>query len=466
MNTVGMVSLGCAKNLTESETLLGMLAGKGYIATPSLIDAEIILINTCGFIRPAVKESLEVIARCARYKKSGVCKSLVVIGCLSQRYGQTLSKMMPEVDLWLGSNARPFLLEALSAVIAGETPPDPLCRGSFRLKALATANSAAGQPPRMLSTPPFTAYLKIAEGCSHACAYCLIPILRGRLQSRPLEAVCLEAAQLVAHGVREIVLVAQDTGQYGRDLYGKPALDRLIRKLVELPALKWLRIMYLNPHSLTDSLLEAIREEEKVCRYLDLPFQHASARVLRGMNRKGDLASNLQLVADLRKTLPGLALRTTLMTGFPGEDDSAFEELMEFAGQARFERLGVFTYWHEEGSRSYRQRETVSFTVKQRRRRCLLRLQRQISRECNRDLSGFVLQVLIEQDLGDGVYLGRSYRDAPEIDPRIIVKAGPTRRPLQPGRFVEVRITQAYTYDLAGIRAEVQPPETAYLAST
>jgi ribosomal protein S12 methylthiotransferase len=454
-----MVSLGCPKNLTESESILGMLASSGYVPTSFLQDAEIIIINTCAFIRPAVRESLEVIARCARYKKSGSCRCLAVIGCLPQRYGKALGRLMPGVDLWLGANARAFLIDAISGVLAGQgisaARPgkgrriyygshgggsyDP----SFRTSDLGPRTS---DPPRLLSTPPSTAYLKIAEGCSHACSYCLIPKLRGRLNSRPPEAVCREAAQLVAHGVREIVLVAQDTGEYGRDLYGKPALDRLIRRLVRLPALKWLRIMYLNPLSLTGELLAAIQEEEKVCRYLDLPFQHANAGVLRRMRRKGDLESNLRLVADLRRLLPGVTLRTTLMTGFPGEDEAAFQELLEFVGQARFERLGVFTYWHEEGTRSYRQPETVSFALKQQRRRRLLELQRKISGECNRELVGRTLPVLIERALGDGVYLGRSFREAPEVDPGIIVRGGQA----EPGSFVDVRITHAYTFDLAG----------------
>ena len=443
MTTVGVVSLGCPKNLTESETVLGALSSAGYVVTPSLEDAEIILINTCSFIRAAVKESLDAIFNYARFKKSGSCRRLVVIGCLPQRYGRELDKLIPEVDLWLGANARPYLLEALRGLEAGSPVPGGDYDASFLKESGATGDN---NPPRLLTTSPATAYLKIAEGCSHGCAYCLIPKLRGRLASRPLEAILQEAAGLVDQGVREINLVAQDTGSYGSDLYGKPTLDLLIRRLAALPDLRWLRIMYLNPYSLTPGLIAAIQDEEKVCRYLDLPFQHASARVLRLMNRPGSLAANLKIVTDLRRLLPGLALRTTLMTGFPGEDRGAFRELQSFVSQAGFERLGVFAYCHEEGAASFRRRETVSFIEKQRRRRQLYRLQRQISKNVNATFIGQDLPVLIESRVGEGVYLGRSYREAPEVDPKIIVRGDG----LNPGDFTNVQITTAYAFDLAG----------------
>jgi ribosomal protein S12 methylthiotransferase len=444
LTTVGVVSLGCPKNLTESETVLGILASAGYVVTPSLQDAEIILINTCSFISAAVKESVDAIFNYARFKKSGVCRSLVVIGCLPQRYEQRLDELIPEVDLWLGVNARPFLLDALRRLESGS--PDP--GGDYGASFLKEGGDAGeNDPPRLLTTTPATAYLKIAEGCSHGCAYCLIPKLRGGLASRPLEAIVKEAAGLVAHGVREINLVAQDTGSYGSDLYGKPSLDLVIRRLAALPDLRWLRIMYLNPYSLTADLIATIRDEEKVCRYLDLPFQHASARVLRLMNRPGGLAANLQIVADLRRLLPGLVLRTTLMTGFPGEDRGAFRTLQSFARQAKFERLGVFAYCHEEGTASFRRQETVSFIEKRRRRRQLYGLQRQISRDNNATIVGQNLPVLIEKQVGVGVYLGRSYREAPDVDPKIIVRGDL----LNPGEFTNVKITSAYAFDLAGI---------------
>jgi ribosomal protein S12 methylthiotransferase len=422
--------------------VLGILASAGYTVTPSLQDAEIILINTCGFIKAAVQESLDAIFNYARFKKSGACRYLVVIGCLPQRYGHRLDKLVPEVDLWLGVNARPFLLDALRGLEAGS----PLSGCDYGASFLKKNGDVDKNPPRLLTTPPATAYLKIAEGCSHGCAYCLIPKLRGGLASRPLKAIIKEAEQLVAHGVREINLVAQDTGAYGSDLYGKPSLELLIRHLSALPDLRWLRIMYLNPYSLTPGLIAAIQDEKKVCRYLDLPFQHASDKVLRLMNRPGSLTANLQIVADLRCLLPGLVLRTTLMTGFPGEDRGAFRELQNFARQAKFERLGVFAYCHEEGAASFRRRETVSFIEKQHRRRQLYDLQKQISRNNNATIIGQDLPVLIEKRVGEGVYLGRSYREAPDVDPKIIVRGDD----LSPGDFTSVKITSAYTFDLAG----------------
>ncbi len=447
MKTIGVISLGCPKNLTESEAMLGTLTSAGYVVTSSLQDAEIILINTCSFIKSAVKESLDTIFSYAQLKKSGACRYLIVVGCLPQRYGSELSQLIPEVDLWLGANARPYLLTALTRALAGELANDNECGASF-LKS--SGHAGDDNPPRLLTTTPATAYLKIAEGCSRSCSYCLIPKIQGRLQSRTLEAIRSEASQLVDHGVREITLVAQDTGSYGKDLYGKPSLDRVIRSLTLLPKLRWLRIMYLNPDSLTDELLGVIRGEEKVCRYLDIPFQHASAKVLGLMNRGGSLAANLQIVADLRRLLPGIALRTTLMTGFPGEDRRSFRELLSFVQQAQFERIGVFTYCHEEGAPSYRLQETVSFIEKQRRRRRLYRLQKQISGRANDDCVGRELPVLIEKQIGAGVYLGRSYREAPDVDPKIIVRGDR----LDPGNFTTVKITHAYAFDLAGIVTE------------
>lgn len=431
-----MVSLGCPKNLTESETVLGILATAGYVVTPALQEAEILVINTCSFIRPAVKESLDAIFNYIRYKKSGSCRYLVVIGCLPERYGRRLKKLIPEVDLWLGADASATILGALDTLITSSGE-----RGEAR-PYLFENNS-----PRLLTTPAGTAYLKIAEGCAHGCSYCLIPKLRGGLKSRPSEAICQEAAQLVALGVGEITLVAQDTGSYGRDLYGKPSLDLLIKQLAALKDLRWLRIMYLNPSSLTANLIETIKNEEKVCRYLDLPFQHANAGVLRLMNRPGSLTANLKIVADLRRLLPGIVLRTTLMTGFPGEDKYAFRELQSFVKQAGFERLGVFAYCHEEGTASYRRRETVSFVEKQHRRRQLYDTQKKISRSTNATLIGQDFSVLIEKQLRDDIYLGRSFRDAPDIDPKIIVKGSDLRL----GDFTDVKITSAYTFDLAGV---------------
>ncbi|NPV28279.1 MAG: 30S ribosomal protein S12 methylthiotransferase RimO [Firmicutes bacterium] len=440
MKLVSMISLGCPKNLVESETILGLLAASGYAITPSLEDAELIIVNTCSFIRPAVKEALNAISYSSQFKKKGACRCLVVMGCLPQRYGPQLAELIPEVDVWLGVNAAPVLLGSLQKALAGEKVLN--CPSPHR--------EPDSGSPRLLTTPPSTAYLKIAEGCSHFCSYCLIPHLRGPLKSRPLEAIYREACQLAENGVKEIILVAQDTGSYGKDLFGSPSLNLVLKKLAQIPQLEWIRILYLNPTSLTPELVEVIKYETKICRYLDVPFQHANQEILRKMKRKGSLEEHLRLVDYLRSAFPDLTLRTTLMIGFPGENEHAFRELLSFVERAEFERLGVFPYYHEEGARSFRFPETVSWWEKKRRCRILLQLQREISRKKNRKLVGRELKVLIEKDLGNGVYLGRSFREAPEVDPKIIVKA----KNLSPGNFAKVKITQAYTFDLAGIEVE------------
>jgi len=430
MKLVGMVSLGCPKNLVDSENLLGLIASKGYVITSSLEEAEIIIINTCGFIRPAVQEALGEILQCVELKKNGKCRHLIVAGCLTQRYGVAeLTEKIPEVDLWLGVNTPHKVLDYLYKAYHQEK-----------------ISKAPDDSPRLLTTPPFTAYLKIAEGCSHSCAYCLIPSLRGRLKSRPLDEIRREASALVANGVKELVLVAQDTGAYGKDLAGNPSLAVVLKELAGIPDLQWIRILYLNPSSIMPELVETIQHEPKICRYLDIPMQHASSKVLRKMGRKGDAGEYLKLIDSLRSRIPGLVLRTTLMTGFPGEDEQAFQELLEFVKKAQFDRLGVFPYYHEEGTRSFREKETVSFFEKRRRRREILKLQSSISRRKNEAAVGKNLPVLIEKKLGKNVYTGRSYREAPDIDPKIIVRG----EDLRPGNFVNVIIRQAYTFDLAG----------------
>ncbi len=441
MTLVGVISLGCPKNLVDSETMIGILTAAGYTITPSLEEAEVIIINTCGFIRPAVQEGVETIFSSLQFKKKGACRYLAVTGCLPQRYGSKLAKLIPGVDIWLGVNAASFLLESLQKAFAGEKVVN--CFSSKKRK-------IASNLPRLLATPPYTAYLKIAEGCSHSCSFCLIPRLRGALRSKPIELIDEGARQLAGNGVKEIVLVAQDTGSYGKDLKGKLSLNLLLQKLVKIPQLEWIRLLYLNPASLTPDIIETISNESKICNYLDLPFQHANQEILRKMGRKGDFSKYLALITNLRTALPDLTIRTTLMTGFPGEDEKAFQELLSFVEKVQFDRLGVFPYYHEEGTKSFRLPETASFFEKKRRCRRIMQIQRMISRKKNRGLVGKGLKVLIEKHLGDNIYLGRSFREAPEIDPKIIIKGNK----LSIGTFIKVKITQAYTFDLAGIAEE------------
>lgn len=435
MKIISMISLGCPKNLVDSERVLGILTGAGYIVTPAPEDAEIVLINTCGFIKPAVDEAVSTIAKCLDLKKKGLCRTLIVFGCLVARYGEKrLSQLFPDVDGWLGVDIAPLILPYLEKILAGEKEP-PAIHGEEK------------DYPRLLTTPQHTAYLKIAEGCSHGCSFCLIPKIRGPLRSRPPEAIYDEAVQLAENGVKEVILVAQDTGVYGRDLPGKPTLAELLKRLCEIKDLHWIRFLYHNPHFLTPELVKTMQEEPKICRYLDLPFQHSSRKILKRMGRKGDAISYLQLLQELRDSLPGLTLRTTLMVGFPGEDDKAFQELKDFVLQAEFDRLGVFPYYHEEGARSRKYTETVSHIEKRRRAREIMSLQRKISRLKNQEQVGRSLDVLIEQNLGDGVYYGRSYRDVPEIDPKVIVSG----QGLTPGDIVKVRITKGAAFDLIGV---------------
>jgi ribosomal protein S12 methylthiotransferase len=435
MKIISLISLGCPKNLVDSETVLGVLTGAGYIVTPEPEAAEIILINTCGFIKPAVDEAIAAILKYLELKKQGSCSAVIVFGCLVSRYGEKkLSQLLPEVDGWLGVDAAPHILSYLEKILAGEKQPFPLKKQECDY-------------PRLLATPPYTAYIKIAEGCSHGCSFCLIPSIRGPLHSRKPEAIYNEAVQLASGGVKEIILVAQDTGVYGRDLPGKPTLAGLLKRLCRINGLHWIRFLYLNPHNLTPELVKTMQDEPKLCRYLDLPFQHANREILKKMGRKGDSIAYLQLLNRLRASLPGITLRTTLMVGFPGEGKREFYELKDFVSQARFDRLGVFPYYHEEGARSGRYTETVSYFEKRRRVREIMALQRHISRSKNQEQVGRNLEVLIEQNLGDGVYYGRSYQDVPEIDPRVIVRG----QDLSSGDIVKVLITSAATYDLIGV---------------
>ncbi len=430
-----MVSLGCPKNLVDSETVLGVLASEGYVITASPADADIIFINTCGFIEPAVKEAIDTILHCLQYKAKGSCKYVVVFGCLVARYGEsTLSDLLPEVDGWLGVDAPSQVVQYVNNILTGE-------------KSDSLKSDKSTVHPRLLATPSHTAYLKIAEGCSHACAYCMIPQIRGPLQSRRPDAICREAEQLAAGGVKELILVAQDTGAYGNDLPDKPALADLLGGLVKIDGIHWIRFLYMNPYSLEDDVIELIQKESKLCPYMDLPFQHANRGILNKMGRKGDMESHLRLIERLKTVLPDLALRTTLMVGYPGEGQKAFEELSEFVALAQFDRLGVFPYYHEEGARSSRYSETVSYIEKRRRVRKIMRLQRKISRRKNQKFVGKELEVLIESNLKGDIWWGRSYRDSPDIDPRVIVRGSDLRT----GSFEQIQITDGATYDLIGV---------------
>ncbi|WP_018084396.1 30S ribosomal protein S12 methylthiotransferase RimO [Desulfurispora thermophila] len=436
--TAGIISLGCPKNQVDSEVMLGLLKAAGYDIVPP-DRARVLIINTCGFITPAKEEAIEVIMDAVRRKMQGQIELLVVAGCLAQRYPQQLYDEIPEIDLLLGTGEIPRLPLWLSRVRQGE-----------RVLAVGSPHyDYSQQLPRLLPVPGITAYLKIAEGCSNRCAYCAIPLIRGPLRSRPRDLLLREAEQLLAGGVKELVVVAQDTTAYGRDLYGRPMLPHLLDQLAGL-GFPWVRLMYCYPEGITPQLVEVLARRPNICRYLDIPLQHASPGLLRAMRRRGDIDEVRQLIAGLRRALPGLVLRTTFMVGFPGESEADFECLLAFMQEIKFERAGFFKYVAEEGTAAAVLPGQVPEQVKEERYQQCMTLQQQISHQYNQQLVGRDLEVLLEERLARrrGIYRGRTRSDAPEIDGRVYVRAA--GKPLRVGDLVTVRIRSTTEYDLKG----------------
>ena len=433
---VGLVSLGCPKNLLDSENMLGLLQRDGYTITNNENDADLLIINTCAFIDAAKEESVNTILEMARLKKEGACKALLVTGCLAQRFPAELSAEMPEIDGLLGTGEVAAITAAAAVVLAG---------GKVN-KVSRPGYLPAAETPRLQSTPPYTAYLKIAEGCDNRCTYCVIPSIRGSFRSRPSADLVQESARLVAAGVKELILVAQDTTRYGRDLYGSPSLPELLKQLAALDGIRWLRLMYTYPALIDDRLIELIATEEKVCRYLDLPLQHVSPRILERMNRPKDAGLAVKLVEKLRRMIPGVTLRTTFITGFPGESEGEFEELLQFIQTTEFDRVGVFPYSREEHTPAAALPDQVDGAIKVERQKRALAVQQAISLKRNQAKVGEVLTVLME-----GPQRGRGEGDAPEIDGKVFVKAG---RTLRAGELVKVKITGAAAYDLSGVLVE------------
>lgn len=436
MTTVGFMSLGCPKNLVDSEVMLGHLRLKGFRITPKAEEAEVLVVNTCGFIDSAKKESVEAILEAAAHKQTGKCRKLVVAGCLVERYRDELLADIPEIDACLGTRDIEQIAEVIGAgdrLFEPEQNPDYLYDE---------------HSPRLLTTPKATAYLKISEGCDHSCAFCIIPKLRGGQRSRGIDSVVAEAEQLVRDGVLEISLVGQDTTDYGRDLGDPDALEKLIRALGRVQGLRWFRIHYAYPNRLSEGMMRAIAETPNCAKYLDLPLQHADARVLKEMARGGSKASFLKLLAKLRSIVPGIALRSNFIVGFPSETEEAFEELRSFVEEARFDHVGVFTYSPEEGTPAYALGDPVPKRTKNSRKRKLMELQQRIAREKNREKVGQVLDVLIEgvHEETELILKGRHAGQAPEVDGNVLIVGG---EPV-PGSIQKVRITQAHAYDLIG----------------
>lgn len=449
-NTIHIASLGCPKNLIDSEVMAAALVEDGLELVPSPEKAEIIIINTCAFILPAREESIDEIFRMAHMKREGVCRYLVVAGCLPQRYGTLLEEEIPEADLFLGTGEVPRIAAHIASLQDGARPerrsftgrPDFLMDSSHR---------------RLLSTPPHTAYLKIAEGCSNHCSYCVIPAVRGQFRSREMDDILREATVLARAGVKEIVLTAQETTRYGSDLGTVPRLHDLLREMAPIEGIEWIRLLYTYPSNLADDLFRTIRDLEKVCPYIDIPVQHIDDGILGLMNRKGGGDLIRETIAHARKIIPGVALRTSLIVGFPGETEEAFDRLLAFVRETRFDHLGVFEYSKEEGTGAAALPGHLPEEVKRLRRGIIMEEQAAISREINQSLIGSATKIIIEEpsDIEGFDYIGRAQRQAPEIDGITYVKAG--KRAV--GDIVTGTITGADEYDLFA-EAEIKPRGT------
>jgi len=437
-----IISLGCARNLVDSEVMAGVLHQNDYELVPEPETADIVLINTCGFIAAAKEESIDTILDVARLKEEGKVKKLIVAGCLSQRYPNELAKELPEVDFFIGTGEVPRIAEILKEHEAQAR------RQYVGLPSYLYDHST----PRIRSTPSYTAFVKVSEGCDHKCAFCIIPQMRGPHRSRSIDSIFNEACKLTEKGVKEINLIAQDLTAYGRDRKDGTTLEGLLRELANVPQLHWLRLLYAYPNFLDDALLEVIRDKEKICKYIDIPFQHISQSILQRMRRGKSGSSVREATQKLRKFIPGLTLRTSLIVGFPGETDTDFSELLDFVEEAEFERLGVFKYSPEEGTAAARMGAQVSEQVKERRWQEVMDLQSVISRKKNEGLIGTIQRVMIDDvALNSERVTGRTQGHAPEVDGVVFVESDdsrPKRVPVRPGDMIDVKITGALDYDL------------------
>lgn len=432
------VSLGCDKNLVDTEVMLGMLTGKGYSITDDENEADVVVINTCCFIGDAKEESINNILEMAELRKSGQIKALIVTGCLAQRYKEEIQAEIPEVDAIIGTTAIDTIVETLEGVLAGQSH---------------NHIEDINLPPvydkkRIVTTGGHYAYLKIAEGCDKRCSYCIIPKVRGNYRSIPMESLIAEAKQLVEFGAKELILVAQETTLYGKDLYGEKSLPKLLHELCRIDGLYWIRILYCYPEEITDELIETIRAEEKVCHYLDIPIQHASDNILKRMGRRTNQQELRDMIAKLRERIPDICLRTTLITGFPGETQEDHEELMAFVDEMEFDRLGVFTYSAEEDTPAATFDDQIDEELKKDRQAEIMELQQEIAFEKAQDAVGRIVLAMIEGKLPDEhAYAARTYMDAPGVDGLVFVQ---TSAELMTGDFVKVKITGSYEYDLIG----------------
>lgn len=432
------ISLGCDKNLVDSEEMLGLLAKEQYEFTDDETQADIIIVNTCCFINDAKEESINTILQMSEYRREGICKALIVTGCLAQRYRDEIRKEIPEVDAVLGTSSYNDIAVAVKKAVEGDkieiyTPLDKLI---------------VEEQNRMVTTGGHYAYLKIAEGCDKRCTYCIIPKIRGGYRSVPMEQLVASAERLAANDVKELILVAQETTVYGKDLYGEKKLSELLHKLCKISGIVWIRLLYCYPEEITDELIETMKSEPKVCHYIDMPIQHASDRILKSMGRRTNKQQLIEIIGKLRTAMPDIAIRTTLIAGFPGETAEEHEEVMEFVDTMEFERLGVFPYSPEEDTPAAEMQEQIEESVKNDRRNAIMELQQDISMENCEKLIGKEILVMIEGKVADeNAYVGRTYMDAPNVDGNIFIN---TDEELMTGDFVRVKVTKALEYDLIG----------------
>ena len=437
MLKIALESLGCSKNLVDAEIMMGILNRKGYKLVGDFEEADIILVNTCGFIESAKQESIDTILELAQLKETGNLKLLIVTGCLAQRYSKELQEEIPEIDAIVGTGS----YQQIDEIIANLEKENNI----ISLNDIEFAYNE--DLPRYVTTPDYMAYLKIGEGCDNHCTYCIIPKLRGKYRSRKMEDIIKEAKELALKGVKELVVIAQDTTKYGLDLYGEVKLPELLEELAQIEGLKWIRIMYSYPESITEELVKVIKKYDNICNYFDMPIQHASNKVLKLMNRhttKEDIKSKVEMI---RNYIPNATLRTTIIVGFPGETDEDFNELVEFAKEMKFDRLGAFAYSREEDTPADKLPNHLEEEVKIKRRDKLMLVQQEISQDLNSKKIGNEYEVLIEEQIEDKVYIGRTQGDAEEIDSIVYVKS---KNQLEIGSFVKVKINNALEYDLMG----------------
>lgn len=431
------VSLGCDKNLVDSEVMLGLIREKGYNITNDEMVADIIVVNTCCFINDAKEESIEAILEMAEHKKDGKLKALIVTGCLAERYKDEIQKEIEEVDAVIGTSSYESIVEVIEKVLEGK-----------KIRQFTDVNYLPGGEEKRINTTGFFSYLKIAEGCDKHCTYCIIPKVRGNYRSVPMEKLIEEAKKLADLGTKELILVAQETTLYGVDLYGKKSLPSLLKKLCKIEGIEWIRILYCYPEEITEELIEVMKEEDKICKYLDMPIQHASDKILKAMGRRTNKQELLDIIGKLRKNIPDISLRTTLITGFPGETKEDQEELLDFIDEVEFDRLGVFPYSKEEDTPAAKMNHQVLETVKEERRNEVMELQQEISYDLSKRMIGKTLKVMIEGKLPEeNVFIGRTYKDAPNVDGYIFVTS---RKELMSGDFVNALVTEAKEYDLIG----------------